>query len=190
MILLKTSIGYTKYMKRLLALSVVIVFLCWIFYPYVFKRNKASNINTLNPEVSKNNTQHESVGQTLPIKAAFAIYTRGTFRVFTLPMYHNQSTNVYITAETPNVITVEKPGATWGDFFDTLPFSLSEDCLVTGTKETFCTTQSEELRFYLNGVYVSGVLAKPITEGDRLLVTIGSESVGEELLKLDEIELD
>jgi len=41
-------------------------------------------------------------------QASFAIFTNGTFRVFTAAMYHNLSPNAYIEASNPNVIQIKK----------------------------------------------------------------------------------
>ena len=73
-------------------------------------------------------------------KARFAIFTNGTKRVFTAPMYHNLSEDVYIEASDPSVVHVKKEGKTWMNFFLTLPFKLDKNCLTTVTNETFCAT--------------------------------------------------
>ncbi len=119
-----------------------------------------------------------SVQPTVPVnvKASFAIFTHGTFRVFTAAMYHNLSKDVYIEAATPNIIKVKKEGITWNDFFSTLPFKLTNDCLTTGTKEIFCSNNVYALKFYLNGERKSQILDQVIQEGDTLLITYGNES--------------
>ncbi|MBI5127325.1 redoxin domain-containing protein [Candidatus Roizmanbacteria bacterium] len=109
-------------------------------------------------------------------KAAFAIFTNGTFRIFTAAMYHNLSPNAFITAGNPNIITITKPEITWQEFFSTLPFSLTSECLTTGTNETFCSNGDNELKFYLNGELLPTVLGQEIMNGDKLLVTFGNDS--------------
>jgi len=108
-------------------------------------------------------------------QAFFAIFTNGTFRVFTASMYHNLSEDVFIQADNPNTVHVKKSGITWDTFFKTLPFSLTDECLTTGTKETFCTNQNSTLKFYLNGVRNDDILNKEINDGDEMLITYGSE---------------
>src|SRR3990172_6251669 len=54
-------------------------------------------------------------------KAAFAIFTNGTFRIFTDPRYHNLSSDVYIESTNPNIVLIQREGITWNDFFKTLP---------------------------------------------------------------------
>lgn len=109
-------------------------------------------------------------------QAGFAIFTNGTFRIFTAAMYHNRSKDVFIQADSPNVVHVKKAGITWNDLFATLPMQLTKDCLITGTKQTFCTNSKEQLRFYLNGREDKNALDKQIESGDGLLVSFGSES--------------
>ncbi len=103
--------------------------------------------------------------------AEFAIYTNGTFRVFTSSMYHNLSTDVFISADNPNLIQVKKADTTWQEFFNTLPFKLDKDCLVTGTGQTFCTGEAGELIFTLNGAKDKDALDKVIQEEDKLVVS-------------------
>ncbi len=114
--------------------------------------------------------------QKVDFSAGFAIFTNGVFRVFSQAMYHNLSADVFIEAKNPNIIQVKKSGITWGDFFNTLPFKLTKDCLTTGTKETFCTMDKSQLKFYLNGVKRDDLLDLEIKNGDRALVTYGNDS--------------
>jgi len=105
--------------------------------------------------------------------ATFVIFTNGVFRIFTSPMYHNQSDVVFIASNNPNTIIVTKEGVTWNDFFQTLPFSLTQDCLTTGTGETFCTTETYTLKFYLNGINTPDLLSRVIQSNDSLLISYG-----------------
>ena len=125
--------------------------------------------------------------QTVDRKASFAIFTNGTFRVFTASMYHNLSEDVFIQADNPNLVHVKKAGVTWNDFFSTLPFKLTTDCLITGTNETFCTGNRGTLKFYLNSERTENVLDQEIQNGDRLLVSFGTESEATLKQQLDKI---
>lgn len=102
--------------------------------------------------------------------ARFEIYTLGTKRIFTAAMYHNQSSGVFIQNPDPSVIYIKKSGISWDDFFKTLPFSLTRDCLVTGTKQTFCTSDSKKLMFFLNNIENPDALVLEIKPGDYLQV--------------------
>ncbi len=112
--------------------------------------------------------------QNVDFTARFSIQTNGIDRVFTSSMYHNQSSDVYIQSSNPNTIHVTESGVTWNDFFSTLPFELSEDCLTTGDGEVYCTGQSGKLQFYLNGNSSENVLERVIEPNDHLVVTFGN----------------
>lgn len=120
-------------------------------------------------------------------KAGFAIFTHGTFRVFTAAMYHNLSDDVFIQADNPNTVHIKKSGITWDDFFKTLPFKLTTDCLTTGAGETFCTGQDGKLKFFLNGVENDNLLDIVIADGDRALISFGNESEEQIKNQIDKI---
>ena len=120
-------------------------------------------------EISPTKTEEK-----VDITASFEIYTNTTKRVFSASMYHNLSQDVYITADNPSIVHVKRAGITWHDFFATLPMQLSKECLVTGTKQTFCTGQEGSLRFYINDIENPNALDEIINEGDSLRVTYGA----------------
>lgn len=108
-----------------------------------------------------------------PFTAHFEIVTNGTKRIFTQAMYHNQSSNVYIENPDPSTVRVQASGITWDDFFKTLPFSLTADCLITGTKQTFCSNDTHKLRFLINGTETPDALGQEIKSNDFLKVEYG-----------------
>lgn len=112
----------------------------------------------------------ENPQREINISASFDIYTNGTKRIFTDSKYHNLSGEVYITSQDPGIIYVKKGGITWDDFFKTLPMSLTKNCLVTGTNQTYCTGENGVLRFYINGVENRDALDLVIQSQDSLSV--------------------
>lgn len=152
--------------------SVIIGVILLLIVSYFLLRDKESKNS-----VTEKTLQQPIPDQTQPVnkQASFAIFTNGTFRAFTASMYHNLSEDVFIQAKSPNIIYIKKHGITWDDFFKTLPFSLTKDCLTTGTKETFCTNQNGTLKFYLNGVRSDDFLDRQINYDDKALITYGSE---------------
>ena len=173
--------------KNIIIVSSVILF---GILGYFFFNQQVNNDTPLQKEsISKQTFKITPQSQVVDKQASFAIFTNGTFRVFTASMYHNLSDDVFIQADNPNIIHIKKAGVTWNDFFSTLLFKLTHDCLITGTKETFCTGDNGTLKFYLNGEINGKVLDQEIKDGDKLLVTYGSES--EDIIKkqIDQIPL-
>ena len=121
--------------------------------------------------------------------ASFLIFTNGTKRDFSDPKYHFKSDAAFISDSNPALIQVAKPGISWGEFFSTLPapFKITEDCLFTVTGQQFCAQGTATLKFYRNGEKVTKLLGQSIINGDRLLVSYGSETEDEIEQQMSEI---
>ncbi len=169
-------------MKALIVLLFIIIAgLLW----YFFSINEPRSMQTALPSPTKS-IATPSLAPT-DYSASFAIFTNGTFRIFTAAMYHNLSEAVYIQSDNPNIVHVKKANTTWDDFFKTLPFKLTKECLTTGTGQTFCTNEQATLKFYLNGQRDSDALQRVINPGDQLLISYGSEDDEETTRQLKQI---
>src|SRR3989344_7467592 len=155
-------------MKRFLIILGISILL--ILGYFVFVSGKQGEKQEVKQQTSQQITSPENINY----RASFAIFTNNTYRVFDDPKYHNQSPDVYM--ESANIVIVKKGGVTWSNFFATLPMNLKKDCLVTGTGQTFCTNETQRLRFFINSKEDKDALNKEIVEGDKLLVTYGEET--------------
>jgi len=163
-------------MNKYIVIGIGLVIILITGYFLLSNSTKGKDLTLLQEQSLKRDDQSSPTSQFVDKQASFAIFTNGTFRVFTAAMYHNQSPNVYIEESNPNIVKVRKAGVTWNDYFSTLPLTLTKDCLTTGTKETFCTGSKGTLKFYLNGERTENMLDQEIKNGDKLLVTFGIES--------------
>lgn len=146
-------------MKKFLLILIPLAALAVFFL--LQQKQPSSKISLPTPTV-----ENERVNLT----ASFEVYTPGVKRIFTDPKYHNQSEDVYITAEDPGTIYVKKRGITWDDFFKTLPMKLTKECLTTGTGQQFCNGQGGSLKFFTNDQENPNALDEEIKEGDQLTV--------------------
>jgi hypothetical protein len=164
-------------MKKL-AIVLISIFVLFTLIRFIGGAHQKSQMNTQPTVLTQSPTQSGIQTPSLPkdFTAAFSIYTQSTARVFTDPKYHNRSENVFLQAENPNIVQVKQPGATWQEFFDTLPtpMKLSKNCLITGLGERFCTGDAGTLLFYVNGKADPNALEKVIQPGDQLLITFGT----------------
>lgn len=153
-------------------LGTLIILSSFIFSGCSVADKKLTDTTTSQQNTSVFSPQQSVTPPTASIEftARFEIYTNGTKRTFTNAMYHRQSADIYIENPDPHLIYVKKTGLTWNDFFSTLPFSLKKECLVTGTKQTFCNTETKRLYFYLNGKEDPGALDRLIAPNDMLRV--------------------
>ena len=150
-----------KYILILIPIILVAIFL------YFHLQNNSTSPAPATQDKESTNSPIEAPSD---FTAEFSITTNGTVRTFANPMYHNLSEDVYIENSNPNTVNVKRSGVSWNDFFNTLPFSLSKDCLTTGTGQTFCTNENGTLRFFINGVEDSNALDKEIQPNDNLEV--------------------
>lgn len=167
---------YALFMKKFFLLLVLITILV-AFFLYIIN-TKSPVVSNLNIEGLRSTDGLSSVnidiGHEVDITARFEIYTNGIKRVFNLPMYHGQSETVYIESSDSNLIYVKRSNTSWNDFFSTLPFSLSKECLITGNKEKFCNTDIRKLRFFLNGAEFFDILDNEIMDNDVLEIIYGT----------------
>ena len=119
--------------------------------------------------------------------ADFALYIRGERYDFNQERFVSDeedelSENVHIHGERVSVVHVHREGTTWREFFDSLGFELTDQCLTTPEGEQFCNSEAEGLSFVLNGVKLDAMAFQDITNIDRALISFGSES-DEELMQ-------
>lgn len=157
----------------LIVLIGVTAFLVWLNSSKYLKRNQPNSTRPLVFDSNGSDAQTSpqiTAEDKIDTKAFYEIYTNGTKRTFTDPMYHNQSPDVFIDASDPTVVHVTRKGITWSDFFATLPMTITADCIITGTGQEFCTNQGESLRFYINDTEYADALFQEILDGDKLRV--------------------
>jgi hypothetical protein len=159
-------------MTRLFFILFFIFINATIFSACVPTKNQTNipSESTVSGELDNIATDSSTIEQFKPFSARFEIYTKGTKRIFTSSMYHKQSPSVFIQADDPSRIYVTQNNIHWNDFFETLPFSLNKECLVTGTKQTFCSNEEYQLVFVLNGVEEPKALDLLIKQDDFLII--------------------
>ena len=118
--------------------------------------------------------------------ADFALYINGERYDFNQERFlsttdEELSENVHLH-EPFLVVHVHREGTTWREFFHSLGFELTDQCLTTPEGDQYCTSETERLSFIVNGVRVDGLAFQDITDIDRALISFGDES-GEELMQ-------
>lgn len=148
---------------------VVFVFIIIAVFGYLY----LTRAKTTAPASTTQNTSQSTPAPVFsPYTASFQIVINGETRTFTDPRYHNKSADVYIPPEGSGQVqvVVAKTNITWGDLFTTLPMSVDTKCIVTGTKQTFCTNATQQLRFYINGIESPNALTTIIEPDSQLKI--------------------
>lgn len=106
---------------------------------------------------------------------------------FSHPQYQIRSSWIHFEALDGNTIHRHSKGITLGYLFDTLSLKLSSDCFVFVEGREFCTNQDYSLKFFINGEQTTDVHDYVINQGDRILVSYGSENIDEIQDQLEEL---
>jgi len=178
--------------SKYLVHGVVVITLFAVSYYIVTNSGRKTTVisvpkESIEAESMRPESRSSSMPQIVDNQASFAIFTNGTFRVFTATMYHNLSPDVFIEANNPHLIQIKKDGLTWNDFFSTLPLKLTRDCLTTGTGQTFCSGSKDTLKFYINATRYEDALNNKINQSDKLLITYGNETEEQIQKQLDKL---
>lgn len=168
-------------MKNYFGILIILILLFFIYREY--KPGEESNASVITDSAAS--TQQS---QTSDYSAGFAVFIHNSFQNFSDPGFYNRSEELFIQAPNPNIISVKKNGKKWGDFFRTLPITITKNCLTMRAGQNYCTGQGGELKFYVNGVKTEDIEEKLILPGDTLLITYGFES--NEQISIQQKQLD
>lgn len=108
--------------------------------------------------------------------AEFKVYLNNEMIDFSLAKY--MVTDRFVHVENFNGVEIHKhaTGVTMGYFFKTLGFKFDSECLTTDTNTKFCNQEEKTLKFYVNGVRNQNYGDYEITEGEKYLISYGSDS--------------
>ncbi len=86
-----------------------------------------------------------------------------------------------------NTIHRHASGVTLDYLFETLGIEIDEDCYIFADGRQFCTNEDYSLKYFINRNFVDSINDHVIQDGDRILISYGSETeddLGEQLNEL------
>ncbi len=95
---------------------------------------------------------------------------------FSGPSFQIQNSWIHFEAQDGTTIHRHSTGVTMGYLFDTLDISIDGDCYVFPDGREFCTNEDYTLRYHVNGEEVESINDYVLEDGDRILITYGSET--------------
>lgn len=129
----------------------------------------------------------DSQSNNIKKQATFAIFTTGLQRRFEEAQYFQRSPRAYVEGNTPNTVFVADDEVTWRDFFETMPFTLTENCFVSVESQKYCNQGKYSVKFYINEKTTPDALDRIITDGDQFLITYGEDTDTEIMLQLSQL---
>jgi len=116
------------------------------------------------------------------------VKTSGDKFDFRLTPYQIKSQYIHFEGVDGDTIHRHASGVPLNFLFDSIGFSLSDECLTIDDGRTLCTDKNNSLKFFINHEQVQSIENYVIREGDRILISYGDESPSEIENQLDELE--
>ena len=107
---------------------------------------------------------------------------------FSVPSYQIKSSWIHFEESDGTTIHRHASGVTLGYLFDTINIGINDECYMFPDGRNFCTNEDYSLKYYINHQNVKDITDYVFEDGDRILITYGSETpeqIEEQLLELD-----
>ena len=107
---------------------------------------------------------------------------------FSVPSYQIKSSWIHFEESDGTTIHRHASGVTLGYLFDSLNIGMDSKCFVFPDGRQFCTNEDYSLKYYINHKPVSSINDYIFEDGDRILISFGSETpeqIEEQLFELD-----
>jgi len=109
---------------------------------------------------------------------------------FSSPAYQIKSSWIHFEDSDGTTIHRHSSGVTLGFLFDSMGFTVNDECFAFPDARTFCNEQNEDysLKYYINHQSVDNIYDYVLEEDDRILISFGPETPEE--IEVQLIELD
>ena len=95
---------------------------------------------------------------------------------FAVPSYQIKSSWIHFEDSDGTTIHRHASGVTLGYLFDSLNIGIDTKCFVFPDGRQFCTNEDYSLKYYINHQPVSNIYDYIFADGDRILISFGSET--------------
>ena len=107
---------------------------------------------------------------------------------FSVPTYQIKSSWIHFEESDGSTIHRHSSGVTLGYLFDTINIGIDNKCYIFPDGRQFCTNEDYSLKYYINHQRVNDVYDYVFEDGDRILITYGSETPEQIEMQLRELD--
>ncbi len=107
---------------------------------------------------------------------------------FSLPAYQIKNSWIHFEGQDGATIHRHSSGVTLGYLFETLGIIIDENCYIFPDGREFCTSEEFSLKYFKNHQSVPSINDHVIKEGDRILISYGSENQEQIDAQLNELD--
>ena len=173
----QTKVKRKNNLKAAGILALIAVIVGYAGYEFI---NLDSNAPGAPPNAGKLGDEHEH--------ASVLVKIFGDKFDFTSPAYQIKSSWIHFEDSDGTTIHRHSSGVTLGYLFANLGIGIDSECYKFPDGRQFCTNEDYSLKYYINHQNVKDINDYVLKEGDRILITYGSETseqIEEQLRELD-----
>ena len=107
---------------------------------------------------------------------------------FASPAYQIKSSWIHFEDSDGSTIHRHSSGVTLGYLFDSMGFTVNDECFAFPDGREFCTNEDYSLKYFINGDSVTRINDYVIQDDDRILISYGGETeeqINQQLNELD-----
>ena len=107
---------------------------------------------------------------------------------FSVPSYQIKSSWIHFEESDGTTVHRHSSGVTLGYLFDTINIGIDNKCYIFPDGRQFCSNEDYSLKYYINHQLVNNVYDYVFEDGDRILITYGSETPEQIEMQLRELD--
>ena len=107
---------------------------------------------------------------------------------FSVPTYQIKSSWIHFEESDGTTVHRHSSGVELGYLFDTINIGIDNKCYIFPDGRQFCSNEDYSLKYYINHQLVNDVYDYVFEDGDRILITYGSETPEQIEMQLRELD--
>ena len=107
---------------------------------------------------------------------------------FSVPTYQIKSSWIHFEESDGTTVHRHSSGVTLGYLFDSIRIGIDSKCYIFPDGRQFCSNEDYSLKYYINHKLVNDVYDYVFEDGDRILITYGSETPDQIEIQLRELD--
>jgi hypothetical protein len=107
---------------------------------------------------------------------------------FSVPTYQIKSSWIHFEESDGTTVHRHSSGVELGYLFDTINIGIDNKCYIFPDGRQFCSNEDYSLKYYINHKLVNNVYDYVFEDGDRILITYGSETPDQIEIQLRELD--
>ena len=173
----QTKVKRKNNLKAAGILALIAVIVGYAGYEFM---NMDSNVPGAPPNAGKLGDEHEH--------AAVLVRIFGDKFDFAVPSYQIKNSWIHFEDSDGTTIHRHSSGVTLGYLFNSMGFTVNDECFAFPDGREFCTNEDYSLKYYINHRSVGNIYDHVLVDDDRILISFGPETPEE--IEVQLIELD